>query len=38
MAMEVSRANKFALTVSADHIVGYYDLTVRMSFVGLVKS
>jgi len=38
MAMEVSRANKFALTVSADHIVGYYDLTVRISlFVGPVK-
>ncbi|KAF8968172.1 WD-40 repeat-containing protein [Flammula alnicola] len=28
MAMRVSRANEFAVTVSADHIVGRYDLTV----------
>lgn len=28
MAMRVSKSNSFALTVSADHIVGYYDLTV----------
>ncbi|CAA7267117.1 unnamed protein product [Cyclocybe aegerita] len=27
MAMRVSRANTFALTISADHIVGFYDLT-----------
>ncbi|KAF9532526.1 WD40-repeat-containing domain protein [Crepidotus variabilis] len=27
MAMKVSRVNYFALTVSADHIIGYYDLT-----------
>jgi hypothetical protein len=29
MAMRVSRGNTFALSVSADHIVGRYDLTVR---------
>lgn len=29
MAMSVSRANDFAITVSADHIIGRYDLTVR---------
>lgn len=29
MAMRVSRAHDFALTVSADHIIGRYDLTVR---------
>lgn len=28
MEMRVSKSNSFALTVSADHIVGYYDLTV----------
>jgi hypothetical protein len=28
MAMRVSKSNSFALTVSADHIVGCYDLTV----------
>ncbi|PPQ71184.1 hypothetical protein CVT24_010002 [Panaeolus cyanescens] len=27
MAMAVSPSNEFALTVSADHIIGYYDLT-----------
>jgi len=27
MAMRVSRANDFAVTVSADHIIGRYDLT-----------
>ncbi|KAF9474246.1 WD-40 repeat-containing protein [Pholiota conissans] len=27
MAMQVSRTNDFALTVSADHIIGRYDLT-----------
>lgn len=31
MAMRVSRAHDFALTVSADHIIGRYDLTVRFS-------
>jgi hypothetical protein len=29
--MRVSRAHDFALTVSADHIIGRYDLTVRFS-------
>jgi hypothetical protein len=28
MAMRVSRENDFALTVSADHLVGRYDLSV----------
>jgi len=32
MAMRVSRAHDFALTVSADHIIGRYDLTVRFRF------
>ncbi|KAJ4487745.1 WD40-repeat-containing domain protein [Lentinula aciculospora] len=31
MAMQVSSNNQFALTVSADHIVGRYNLTVRRS-------
>jgi hypothetical protein len=31
MAMRVSRAHDFALTVSADHIIGRYDLTVGFS-------
>lgn len=30
MAMRVSRDNLFALTVSADHIVGRYELSVRI--------
>lgn len=29
MAMRVSRDNRFALTVSADHLVGRYDISVR---------
>lgn len=29
MAMAVTRDNMLALTVSADHLVGRYDLTVR---------
>lgn len=29
MAMRVARAGDFALTVSADHIVGRYNLAVR---------
>jgi len=33
MAMRVSRANSFALTVSADHLVGYYDLTVWLTLL-----
>ncbi|KAG6901586.1 hypothetical protein C0995_010257 [Termitomyces sp. Mi166 len=36
MAMRVSRNNRFALTVSADHLVGWYDLTLvtaRMLFI-----
>lgn len=31
MAMRVSKSSSFALTVSADHIVGYYDLTGQSS-------
>ena len=31
MAMSVSRTNSLALTVSADHLIGRYDLTVRMT-------
>lgn len=30
MAMAVSRDNSLALTISADHLVGRYDLTVRL--------
>jgi hypothetical protein len=30
MAMRVSKSNSFALTVSADHLVGRYDLEVRI--------
>jgi hypothetical protein len=29
MAMRVSKMNHFALTVSADNLIGRYDLTVR---------
>ena len=31
MAMAVSRTNNLALTVSADHLIGRHDLTVRMA-------
>lgn len=30
MAMRVSKSNSFALTVSADHLVGRYDLKARI--------
>jgi len=32
MALRVSKGNTFALTVSADHIIGRYDLTVLELF------
>ena len=38
MAMRVSKSNSFALTVSADHLVGRYDLKARIVTFGLGQS
>lgn len=38
MAMRVSKSNSFALTVSADHLVGRYDLEACIVSFGLGQS
>jgi hypothetical protein len=38
MAMTVSRDSTLALTVSADHLVGRYDLLVSSAFLASLRS